>query len=235
MIKVAVVEDQSSYAECLQAYLQRYARENDLEIQIRHYTDGMNIAEGYEPVWDLILMDIDMPLLDGMSAARSIRKKDQTALIIFITNMAQYAIEGYEVEALDYVLKPIQYPAFALKLRKAFRILESRPKDYVILSKEGETVKLFIQNIYYIEVFDHRLIYHTVDGEYSSFDTLGNVEKKLGKCFARCSRSYLLNLHYVNAVQNDSVVVKDDTLKIGRTRKKEFLEKLTDYYQNGGR
>lgn len=234
-MRIAIVEDQLSYVKVLQGYLERYAKEHNVEIESRLFSNGMEIAEEYQPVWDLILMDIDMPLLDGMSAARTIRKKDDTVLIIFITNMAQYAIAGYEVQALDYVLKPVQYPSFALKLRRAIKILEARPRDSLILAKEGETVKIWVQDLCYVEVFDHKLLYHTLDGEYTAFDTLGNLEKRLGPGFARCNRSYLVNLRFVNAVQGDTLLIGGHTLKIGRTKKKEFMQQLSEYYQNGGR
>lgn len=97
MFRFAIVEDDDACAEQLQKYLAQYAGENALEIRTDRFYDGLNFAEDYKARWDLIFMDIEMPLLDGMSAARRIREKDDSVLLIFITNMAQYAIQGYEV------------------------------------------------------------------------------------------------------------------------------------------
>ena len=134
MIHIAVVEDDQNYADQIMSYLDRFAQENQLDIRTQCFRDGMEIAEGYTPVYDVILLDIEMPLLDGMSTAEHIRQKDPDVILIFITNLAQYAIRGYSVNALDYVLKPVGYAAFAMKLQKACRILAGRETRYVLLT-----------------------------------------------------------------------------------------------------
>lgn len=119
MVRIAIAEDDPAYRATLEEYLDRYRRENGLEAEVTTFSDGLALTEGYRPVYDLLLLDIEMPNLDGMSAAEKIRSSDPEVVIIFITNMAQYAIKGYQVDALDYVLKPVSYAAFAFKLKKA--------------------------------------------------------------------------------------------------------------------
>lgn len=116
MIEIAIVEDEENYRNILQEYLQKYEQEYGEQIHLSVYTDGDEITENYSAKYDIIFMDIEMQFMDGMTAARKIREADKGVIIIFITNMAQYAIQGYEVDALDYVLKPIAYFAFSKKL-----------------------------------------------------------------------------------------------------------------------
>ena len=106
MKHIAVVEDDSSASQQIQNYLSLYQKENEQEFSVTVFADGLSILEDYHPIWDIILMDIEMPLMDGMTAAKCIRELDQSVIIIFITNMAKYAIKGYEVGALDFVLSP---------------------------------------------------------------------------------------------------------------------------------
>lgn len=109
MLQIAIVEDEADLAQQTKDNVVRYLNEHGLEGNIAVFNDGMDIAENYKPIWDILLLDIEMPLLDGMSAAQKIREQDATVVMIFITRMAKYAIKGYEVDALDFILKPITY------------------------------------------------------------------------------------------------------------------------------
>lgn len=235
MIHIAVVEDDQNYADQIKGYLDRFAQENKMDIRTQCFCNGMEIAEGYTPVYDIIFLDIEMPLLDGMSAAEHIRQKDPDVILVFITNLAQYAIRGYSVNALDYVLKPIGYAAFAMKLQKACRILAGRETRYVLLTDEQESRKISVSNIRYIEVADHQLIYHTTEGDFFQFGTLRKLEDELGDSFARCNHCYLINLAYVDGTREDCVLLGADTLKISRAKKKQFMQMLSDYCRFGGR
>lgn len=206
-----------------------------MDIRTQCFCNGMEIAEGYTPVYDIIFLDIEMPLLDGMSAAEHIRQKDPDVILVFITNLAQYAIRGYGVNALDYVLKPIGYAAFAMKLQKACRILAGRETRYVLLTDEQESRKISVSNIRYIEVANHQLIYHTTEGDFFQFGTLRKLEDELGDSFARCNHCYLINLAYVDGTREDFVLLGGDTLKISRAKKKQFMQMLSDYCRFGGR
>ena len=107
MIRIALVEDDPAYAEQLLSYLKEYEKESKERISVQTFSDGEDIVTEYRADYDIILMDVEMKFMDGMSAAEEIRKMDTEVVIIFITNMPQYAIQGYRVDALDYVLKPV--------------------------------------------------------------------------------------------------------------------------------
>lgn len=236
MIRIAIAEDDAAYIKQLQEYLRRYQEENQEEITASVFPNGIELLENYCPVYDLLLLDIEMPLMDGMSAAQKIRQTDTSVLIIFITNMAQYAIKGYEVDALDYVLKPITYFAFAMKLRKAIRALGERTQKSILVTWGSEVKRLSTDSILYVEVADHQIRYHTKEETCLSIGSLREVEQELEtENFSRCNSCYLVNLKYVDGIRQDCVVVGGNSLKISRAKKKTFMQKLNDYYKRGGR
>ena len=115
MYRIAIVEDDCNFIEELQSYLGQYASEEKQTFEISVFHDGAEILENYEPKYDLILLDVEMPKVNGMDAAEKIREMDESVVLMFITNMAQYAIRGYSVGALDFVMKPITYYTFSMK------------------------------------------------------------------------------------------------------------------------
>lgn len=138
MLEIAIVEDEENYRKVLCQYLEKYEKETGEKIHTSIFTDGDEIVENYTAKYDIILMDIEMQFMNGMDAAHKIREVDRSVIIIFITNMAQYAIQGYEVDALDYVLKPISYFAFSQKIQRAVGRMKKREERYInIISKSG--------------------------------------------------------------------------------------------------
>ena len=133
MFKIAIVEDQEETRESLNRFVRQYAQEQGLQVEISLITDGAEIAEHYTPGFDIIFMDVEMPRLDGFGAAEAIRSVDADVVLVFVTNMAQYAIRGYEVDALDYVLKPVNYYQFCTKLSRAIQRVQRRRGGLVLL------------------------------------------------------------------------------------------------------
>lgn len=230
MIRIAIVEDDKNYAKVLQKYITRYEEESSQRFQIIAFEDGEDIVENYAGTYDIILMDIEMRFMDGMTAAEEIRKCDSEVVIMFITNMPQYAMKGYAVEALDYVLKPINYFAFSQKIERAINRMSHRKKHYMNISNKGKIQKIEVSSIYYVEVQDHDLYYHTKDGVFSQRGTMKEVEEILVKeSFFRCNKCYLINLEYVNGFEGNNVVVGNEEVQVSRARKKELLDVLNNY------
>ena len=142
MFRIAIVEDQEETRECLNRFVRQYAEEQGVQVEISLITDGSEIAEHYTPGFDIIFMDVEMPRLDGFAAAEAIRAVDAEVVLVFVTNMAQYAIRGYEVDALDYVLKPVNYYQFCTKLSRAIQRVQRRRGGQVVLQLAGSGIQL---------------------------------------------------------------------------------------------
>lgn len=230
MIRIAVVEDDKGYAEKLQKYLERYQEESGNKLSIAYFQDGEDIALEYKGGFDIILMDIEMQFMNGMTAAEKIREMDDEVVIMFITNTPQYAMKGYMVNALDYVMKPLSYFAFSQKLDRALARLERRRKKYIAVPIKGGMKKLEVSGIYYVEVRDHDLIYHTAQGDYETKGAMREVEAGLGEDhFFRCNKCYLVNLEHVGGIRGNDLLVGKDVIQVSRSRKKELLNQLNDY------
>ena len=179
----------------------------------------------------LLVMDLLLPGLDGFGAAEKIRAVDADAVLVFVTNMAQYAIKGYEVDALDYVLKPVSYGAFCTKLSRAIQRVQRRKGGQVALQLSGGGMQLLdTGDILYLETRNRMLYYHTATQEYAVRGSLAGAEKQLAAYhFARCNQCYLVNLQYVRGVENDFVQVGDARLEISRRQKAAFMTAVASY------
>ena len=230
MLHIAIVEDDPNYVRQLREYLDRYSRESGEPIETAVFTDGDEIVEGYRARFDLILLDVEMPFLDGMTAAEEIRKRDTEVVIIFITNMPQYAIKGYAVDALDYVLKPVSYFAFTQRLERAIARMKRREQTFIMIPVKGGSQKVDVSRLYYVESHGHTLLYHTASGVYTSTGTMREVEDRLGGLhFCRGNNGYLINLEHVDGVQDGFALVHGEKLQLSRPRRAAFLEALTNY------
>ena len=235
MIRVAIVEDEAEIREQLMGYVQRYTRQYGTAFEVKTFADGLEILEDYRPAYDLILLDIEMKHLDGMETARRIRELDPEVMLVFITNRAQYAIKGYAVGALDYVLKPVPYFAFSQQLQKVEEQLRRRTRHYLAVPVEGGLRRLDTSRIYYIESEGHRVHFYTEEGDFAAPGALKALEEKLAdRPFARCNSGYLVNLAQVQAVQQNTVEVGPYELQVSRPKRKSFLAALTDYIGGDG-
>lgn len=236
MIRIAVVEDEKEYQEQLENYIRRYGQKAGRTFDVTVFPDGMDIVENYNPVWDIIFMDIRMKHMDGMYTAEKIRQYDPAVIIIFITTMAQYAIKGYEVDALDFVLKPVTYPQFEMKMRKALSALKKTEEKYLLLPMEERKERVAVADILFIEVRNHNLHVVTRIKTYVMRCSMQIMEQELAECyFVRCNNSYLVNLQNVTGLQKDTVMVEGHELPISRPKKKQFLKALSDYLGAGYR
>lgn len=230
MIRIAVVEDDANYRSQLSRYIADYERDKNEQFKLTVFTDGLDIAENYAASYDIIFMDIEMEHLDGMTTARRIRQQDRNVIIIFITNLAQFALQGYEVEALSYVLKPSNYFAFSQELQKAVKKIRERSAFFLHIVQESSMLWLDTAKIHYIESQGHNISYHTTDGNFTARGSLKGVEEKLaGRWFSRCNNCYLVNLAHVEKVDKNLVTVAGEELQMSRPRRKVFMEALASY------
>ena len=225
MIRIAIVEDAAFDRQVLRDCLREYGQETGTELQITEFTGGTAFLEQNQEDLDLIFMDIMMDGLDGLTTARKLRRRDDKVLLVFVTSMLQYAVQGYSVDAMDFIVKPVTYPGLKLCMDRVVRRLnETTPVRLRFTNREG-THSVDAAEICYIESLEHKIVVHTVQGEIQSDMSLAAAEKMVKALpFFRCHVSYLVNLRYVDRVSGNDVWVNGDRLAISRYRRKDFLE-----------
>lgn len=229
MIKVAIVDDEAVHADKLGEYLARYEAEKGLGIHAEKFQNAVAFLTNYVPDYDIVFLDIRMQFMDGLTAAKRLRELDEKVVLVFVTSLAQYAINGYEVNAADYIVKPFSYADFALKLTRAVKLIPSdRFAPYMFRTQNG-MVRIDLNTVTYVETDGHRVIYHTKDRDYTQYSSLNAVEKAIREYgFSRCNTSYLVNLRYVDSVEDFTVYVAGVPLQISHPRKKAFTKDVAE-------
>ena len=232
MINIAVVDGELEACNTLKSSLDLFKNKINEEFNIEIFNDPQIFLMHFDSQYNLIFLDIEMDKINGIECGKAIRKIDKSVIIIFVSNAAKYAIQGYEVEALDYIVKPINNEVFFLKMERALkRIAKRKDANIVIKTKDG-VQNLQISHIKYLEVEGHYCIYHTYFGEFKIYQTLSNELKKLPSSqFAKCNRNCVVNLRYVECVKDDAVIIDKEKLYISRPQKKKFLECLYKYIE----
>ena len=233
MINIAIVEDEIEDRERLHSYIERYEKEKgNLKFDIKEFSNPSEFLKDYSCEYNLVFLDIKMPGMTGLELAKLIREKDAEVIIFFITSLAQYAIKGYEVNALDFVVKPIQYPEFVLKFSKAISRIDLSDEKTILISFNRSTMKIYLKDIEYIEAFGHSIIYHIDGNEYKSQGTLKTAEKEINNdSFVRCNSGYLVNLKHIKKIDDEYCYVGNDKLIISRPKKKAFKDAFLNYLQ----
>lgn len=227
MIRLAIVEDEEIYVNTLMEYLKKFQEETEYQIETVWFRDGCDITDEYTGNFDVILMDIQMKFMDGMTAAQKIREMDNEVIIVFITNRTDYAIRGYEVGAMDYIVKPITYFSFHEKLKRILKRIGNKKTHYISIPIEGGIQKVDISSIYYIESQRHNLIYKLPERELRCRGTMNELEQLLAPYgFFRNSKSFLVNMQYVEGIQENECIVHGERLPVGRAKRKEFMQEL---------
>lgn len=229
MIKVAIVEDEEKEADLLRSFLAQYGKKYNETFHVVHYGNAIEFLTGYRSVYDVVFMDIELPLMNGMEACFKLRELDQKINIIFVTNMAQYAVKGYEVQAFYYIVKPISYYNLESCLSRVIKQIRLNGEDEIRLNLQKGVVRIRLSRLLYIEVAGHHLIWHTQDGNYESSGALKAIESKLPPSFSRCNNCYLVNLRHVTGVNGYEAQVGGETLAISHPRRKPFMRDLNEY------
>ena len=230
MYKIAVVEDEWESAERLNQCIEQYSKEYGVLFNVTRFKDGLDFIEEYKPVFDIVFMDIDMPHKNGLVTARELRQVDPTVVLVFVTFLAKYAIKGYEVDALDYVIKPVNYNAFKITIDRAIRRCAKKEKAEMILPSSDGPIRIELSCLNFVEIDDHDITYHTSRGQFRAYGTMRAIEKLLpAEQFCKCNRSVLVNLRNVTRISGNLVYVGNETLEISRPRKQVFMEAFHEY------
>lgn len=233
-IDIAVVEDDDVYAHTLQEYLNRLGTETGMTLQAVRFSNAEDFMESRPLRYGLVLMDIELPGMDGMTAAHRLREMDDAVVIVFITNMKQYAIKGYEVQALDFIVKPIRYKDFSQKIGRALRKCANMTDQQILVPMAVGYRRVSNRELMYAEVMDHKLIYHLTEGEIVTRMSMKSAEPVLAQAgFLRCNNCYMVNPRFISAVDSSVVYVGGHALKISKPRRKEFMQAWANWLAGG--
>lgn len=228
MIKAAIVEDNLDTGITIENFVERYSGEKKVAIKTKRYINGLDFLNDAEFDYDIVFLDIGLPLISGMDVARQIREAGSDVQIIFITSLTHYAVEGYQVNALDFIVKPVTYDLFASKLAKAIEKVNALMDKQIILSTKSGITKMDLNKVNYVEVKSHDVMFHTETDTYTVRNTMKNTEDALkDKGFARCNSCYLVNLNNVYEIKRNMLKVGKDWIPISRSKKKDFMTALT--------
>lgn len=238
MLKILILEDERPQLDKLTSFLARYQEENpSFEYVLECYDRGLELLNAYQCDADLIFLDIRVPDMLGMDVARRVRRMDEAVMIIFVTSLTQYAVEGYSVRAFDYILKPVCYASFSAKLERALRMLSHRKQELMLeLRTKTDVRKVPADSVIYVETAArHDLLFHTGGEVLRQWGALSQYEEQLRKVhFARPCSSFLVNLKYVRGVKKDTVILGgiggvSEEIPLSRSKRKEFLTQLAQY------
>lgn len=231
MLKIAICEDESSQRTKLKEYINRALTESmNKECEIIEYENGEELLQDYPRDIDLIFLDIQMGNINGMDTARKIRKFDEAVEIIFITGIWEYVQEGYEVRAYRYLIKPVEFENFRKQLCLCINEIEKDSESYVIATYKGESNKIVISSILYIETEGRNTIIHTINENYKSNVGINKLEKELeDKNFIRCHNSFLINLEHINKIDSNSVKLNNHEVPVSRHKIKDLKIRFTSF------
>lgn len=231
-VRIALVDDDRAFLEKMKGYAGQAAEEEKVDCIVETFSDSVAFLDGFSAVYDMIFLDIEMPGADGLETARRIRKVDESVSLIFVTNMAQYAINGYEVNALDFIVKPVEYYTFLDKFRKALRFQSTRREKTALMEGEDGIVRVPFSQIYYLEKDKNKnyIIYHTSMGEFRERGTIARKEGEfLSYGFGKCSSGCLVNLRHVQKIRKDTVWVAGEAIPVSRSHQKTLYAELMRY------
>lgn len=226
MLRIAVAEDEAAARATLRDYLDRWQAQTGQQVQADFFESGTQLLDSLPMQLQLVLLDIQMPGISGMETARLLREKLPEVELVFITSLTGYALESYEVAALDYLVKPVSYPRFCRSIDRVWRRIAQQEENILTVKNTDGVFRIRVKDLVYVEVFSHRLVLHTAQQELSYSGTLTALEKRLGTSFFRCHSSFLINLEQVTQLDGNEVVLGENRLPVSKYRRKALLTAL---------
>lgn len=232
MINVSICDDEQGSIDILLKYIERWAAKSGENIKTKTYCSPRILLADFSDDVDILLLDIRMKELDGIETARALREKNRNVCILFITSIAEAAIECYRVRAFSFLTKPLSYAEFELEFSDAVRTVTDKKDEYLYVNSDNTLHKIRLHDILYIEVLNHTIALRLRDGQrIESYGSLKDIEGRVeGKGFFRCHSGYLINHSYISEIGSTRIKMSDGSLvPLSRHRKAEFLSEVCRY------
>lgn len=211
-MRIAICDDSTPDAQFVKDIVSGWARGKSFPLDILIFSSAESFLFHYaeDKDFDILLLDIEMSHMDGVTMARQIRQDNETVQIVFITGYSDYIAEGYEVAALHYLMKPVSPEKLCSVLdRAADKIVQN--EKCLTLELSGETVRIPLHEIRYLDVAKNYVTVHAKQ-DHTVKCPLAELEKRLDERFCRVGRSQVLNLKYIRRVTKTQVFLSDDTI-----------------------
>ena len=228
MITFAVCDDEPMMARELASHLADYMKEKSITAyDLSSFSDGRALLEGAVS-FDVIFLDIQMEQPDGMETARLLRQRGDHSLLIFVTVLKECVFDSFQVEAFDYLLKPLDSARFHQTMDRVLRSLEQRAAEDIVIQRGTGCEVVLLSDIVYCEVLGRKVYLHKKDGTVSGYyDKLENLERRVDGRFFKCHRSYLVNLDYVRGCRDGQVLLSQgERIPASRLRERELTQAL---------
>ncbi len=233
MIRIAIVENDLSDASSLREEIERYYALNSfLDYKIEMFANPFAFLDGEGNEYDLIFLDILMPNMNGMDLAFSIRERNSKSILVFVTNLLGYAIKGYQVDALDYIVKPVNGEHLAKTMDKAMNEIKSRESRFIALKNKTSVKVASVKDILYFEADSHLISYYFADGEsFSLWSTLKKEAERFDDgIFIKINASQCVNSAHISYFDSNKLIVGGKTLFFSRLYKKEAHKEIMDHF-----
>lgn len=232
---IAIIEDEKAAYLRLEEQILNFSKRNNQEFEIKWFPSGQDFLEADSTLFAIIFLDIELGDYDGVTVAKMIREKNNISSLIFITNLTKYAQYGYEVDAISYLIKPVEYDSFAVVFEKAINVYAAHEEKNLIFRIPGGVEVANINELMYVEVMSHDIIYHLVNGTIKKTGSLSKVEKELYHYgFIRCHHAFIINPKFVKGIDKNNILIGSKMVPLARSQKKAFLEALSEYYLKKG-
>lgn len=229
---VAVCDDEKAFLEEIRQLLNRYKSEEKKEFSVIEFSSGYEFLQRFksEQNVDVVILDIMMGAINGVDVAKEIRRIDENVKIIFLTSAFKYALEGYKVNAIRYILKPISYEKIRRELKYVLDLVEKEDNEFIYEKTDAGFNKIYLKDIVYIETSGRNTMIHTLKQDIISYRSMKDHERKVGTDFFRCHMSYIVNMNFVKTVkQLDIFLTNGSLIPVSKYRRKEFIEKLSNH------
>lgn len=222
-MRVAVVDGNKEAREHVCRLLRRYTEMRGLVWRIMEFKTGVDFISDYKTPCDLVIVETDLPIMDGLECMKRLRKLDPFSVVLLMSSSTARIAEGYDVEALGFLMKPVSETALFAKLDRLLLLLADRGRKMAVTS-DGTVTVIPFDSINYVEGSNQYVIYHTADGDFRVRGSLRDAQTVLDEGFSRCSSSFIVNLDRITRLTKKEVTVAGAVLPISRSRKKAFVE-----------
>ena len=232
MLHFAICDDEAVEIEYLSDLVHTWAANKNIDVNILPFNSAENFLFAYEDIkhLDILLLDIQMGDMDGMSLARHVRKSNDALHIIFITGFQDFMADGYDVSALHYLMKPVSEARLFAVLDKAAASIHI-PEDELLIQTSEAAVKVARKDITYIEAFAHYVQINTKTGALETRANIGDIAEALGNGFVRCHRSYIVGLRHISHITKTDIVLDGGTsIPLSRRLHKEVNQAFIKYH-----